>query len=140
MMSDNTTKEITRSDHNVEVKTGSTDEQNGCEWTYRPNVDIIEFDNTYQIIADIPGAEKEAINLSFEDDMLTIDAVVRPRISEGFEYTLREFGIGNFHRRFKISEDVEVNDIQADYNNGVLTIALPKKQAAQRRQIEINAE
>jgi len=139
MMTENTTKEMTRSEQQLEVKTEPTGEINTSEWTYRPNIDILESDKAYQILADLPGTEKEAIDLSFEDDMLTIEAAVSPRMTDDCEYMLREFGIGNFHRRFKISEDIEVNDILADYTNGVLTVTLPKKQSAQRRQIEIKA-
>jgi len=138
-MSETTTKETAKSNRQVEVKTKSADKNMVSEWTYRPNIDILESDKVYQIIADIPGAEQESVDLIFEDNMLTMEAAIRPRINEDINYLLHEFGIGNFQRRVKISEDIEVNDIQAGYDNGVLTVTLPKKLSTQRRQIEIKA-
>jgi len=134
-MTRNETKEMTKSEQTAIQRRAAGEDQ----WTYRPDIDILETAAAYRIVADIPGAKKDAVDVSFEDGILSIDATVEPRGVENGDFEVREFGIGNYNRKFRISEDIDVSGINADYNSGVLAVTLPKREIAKRRKIEIKS-
>lgn len=109
--------------------------QRGC-W-YRPNVDILEKDHELIVLADVPGASPEDIDVNFEDGTLTIDAKVTIRDEKGAEPLVREYGVGDYHRTFQVSEAVDGERISAEYAEGVLSLHLPKASAAKPRKISI---
>jgi len=104
---------------------------------YRPHVDIVEEGEELTIIADMPGAKSDSIDLNFEDGLLTIQGKVAPRYGETANFLLCEYGIGDFYRTFRVSEQVDANRIHAEYGNGVLRVHLPKAMAARPRKIEV---
>ena len=114
-------------------------EETRCGNYYRPNVDILEKDDELIVVADVPGASADDIDIDFEDGALTIDAKVEIRDDEGAEYLLHEYGVGHYHRTFQVSEAVDGDKINAEYANGVLTLHLPKADAAKPRKISIKA-
>ena len=101
---------------------------------YRPNVDILEQADELVVLADVPGASGDAIDIHFEDGNLTIHARVKPRQDDKTEYLRREFGVGDFYRTFRISEAVDAGKITADYADGVLET--PGGRGAAREAIE----
>lgn len=106
---------------------------------YRPNVDLIEQADELLVIADVPGAKREEIDIQFEDGSLTIHAKVPGRRPENPNYLLREFGVGDFYRTFRVSEQVDPGRITADYRDGVLMLHLPKSEKAKPRKITVEA-
>ena len=104
---------------------------------YRPVVDILETSDELRVVADIPGAKAEDIDVEFENGVLTIHAKVEPRQPEGTQYLLREYGVGDFHRAFQVSEQVDAARISAEYSEGVLVLHLPKAEEAKARKIEV---
>ena len=104
---------------------------------YRPAVDIVELSGKLRVVADVPGASKEGIDINFEKGVLTIHAKVEPRHSEEADYLLREYGVGDFYRVFTVSENIDASKISAEYADGILTLHLPKSEAAQPRRIEV---
>lgn len=106
---------------------------------YRPAVDIMEFDDELRVLADMPGARPEDIDIKFENGVLTIHGKVNPRQPEGTDYLIREYGIGDFYRAFEVSEAVDPERISADYKGGVLVLHLPKVEKARARRIEVRA-
>ena len=107
---------------------------------YRPHVDILEKDEELIVLADVPGASGEQIDVQFEDGTLTIHAKVDRRQDESTEYLLGEYGIGDFYRTFQVSEAIDVAKITAEYTDGVLTLHLPKTEATRPRKIGVNAQ
>jgi HSP20 family protein len=119
-------------------------EENRAERTrtgqyYRPHVDILEKDDELVLVADMPGVKSDAIDINFEDGVLTIEGAVEPRYEEKADFLLCEYGIGDFYRTFRVSEQVDSNRIHADYANGVLTVHLPKAEQAKPRKIMVKA-
>lgn len=108
-------------------------------WTYRPDTDVIETPEAYLIVADIPGAAPEGVGVTFEDDLLTIEARTQRSFPEGAEFRRQEFGVGNYHRRFAIGDRIDAENIGAEYAHGVLTVRVPKCGRAQRRQIPVRS-
>jgi HSP20 family molecular chaperone IbpA len=107
---------------------------------FRPNVDIREQADELMIVADMPGAKSDAIDLKFEDGTLTIHAEVPPRQDQDRRFLTREYGVGDFHRTFQISEAVDASKISAEYADGVLTLHLPKSEAVKPRKIDVLAK
>jgi len=112
--------------------------RSGCH--YRPNVDIVEREEELTLLADVPGAQAEDVNIDFEDGTLSIHVKIEPRQPENTEYLMREYGVGDYHRTFRVSEAIEAEKITADYADGVLTLHLPKAQAARPRKIAVHAD
>lgn len=111
--------------------------RSGCY--YRPNVDILEQADELIVLADVPGATGDAIDIQFEDGNLTIHAKVEPRQDDKTEYLRREFGVGDFYRTFRISEAIDASKITADCADGVLTLHLPKAEEAKPRKIAVKS-
>jgi len=124
---------------NAVEQSGSAERtRSGC--CYRPNVDILEQDDELLVLADVPGAASDSIDVKFEDGMLEIHAAVAPRRGGAGETGLmREYGVGDYFRRFQVSEEIDASKIAAEYANGVLTLRLPKSEAAKPRKIAVKA-
>lgn len=104
--------------------------------TFQPNVDVCDRGGEVVIVADLPGARPEAIEVAFEDGILSLHAVVPARALPG--RTLRqEYGIGDYRRSFRLGEGFDASLIAADYRSGVLTIRVPRQAAVRPRKIEV---
>jgi len=105
---------------------------------FRPNVDILEKEHELLVLADVPGAASDKIDIDFEDGALSLHARVEPRQAAETQYLLREYGTGDYCRTFRVSEAIDAEKIAAEYANGVLTLHLPKAEAARPRKITVN--
>lgn len=105
---------------------------------YRPVVDIVEKPSELLVVADMPGLKSEDIDVNFEGGELTIHGRVRQREATGTAL-LEEYGVGDYYRSFRVSEDIDGSRISASYVDGVLTLHLPKTEAAKPRKITVNA-
>ena len=104
---------------------------------FRPNVDIVEKADELLLLADVPGADGDAIDIKFEDGELTLHAKVEPRQSSDQPYLYQDYGVGDFYRTFQISEMIDASKISAEFGNGVLTLHLPKAESVKPRKIEV---
>jgi len=118
----------------------ATTENCGCVQEYSPLVDIIEKPEEWLLVADLPGATAENIAIDFDRGTLSLHAPVRqrPDASKGNDL-LTEYGVGDFRRSFQIGEGVDANRMSAEFKNGVLTLRLPKAEAAKARQIAVKS-
>ena len=106
---------------------------------YQPNVDIIENQDELLVLADVPGARPEDIDIHFENGKLDIHAKVQPRVTDNTRLLLQEYGVGDYHRSFEVSAVIDAGRIHAEYVDGVLTLHLPKVEAARPRKITVKA-
>jgi len=105
---------------------------------YTPSVDIIEDAEELLLLADVPGATADSIDIRFEQGELSIHARVEPRQpADTTRYLLREYGVGDYHRVFRIGETIDSGKIGAEVNNGVLKVHLPKAEAVKPRKIAV---
>ena len=104
---------------------------------YRPNVDIVEKQDELLVLADIPGVNGGDIDIRFEDGELTIHGPAAPRQDDQTRYLLQEYGVGDFYRTFRVSEQIDAGKISAEYRDGVLSLHLPKVEAAKPRRIKV---
>jgi HSP20 family protein len=106
---------------------------------YRPNVDILERADELLLLADIPGASADGIDIRFEDGTLSLHAKVNPRQEQDTAYLLQEYGVGDYYRNFRMSEAIDASKITAEYTDGVLTLHLPKSEAVKPRKIKVGS-
>ena len=105
-------------------------------WT--PSVDIFETADSVVLVADLPGVELKDIELRVESNTLTLRGERRMKTDVRQEnYHRIERSYGGFSRAFSIPATVDEEKIRADYKEGVLKIALPKKEQAKAKQIRI---
>jgi HSP20 family molecular chaperone IbpA len=116
---------------------GESDSRRQQEWTYRPNVDVIDAKEEYLVVADIPGAAQNDIDITFQEDVLSIQAPVSGRFPETAQFHRQEYGVGGFHRRFVVEAPVDADKMTADFEHGVLTVHLPKAEKAKGRRVPV---
>ena len=109
-----------------------------------PAIDLVEKKDAYVMYAELPGVDLSQIDISFEQNVLTIRGNKRPSIETSNEGELRVYAAervtGTFERSIRLPEFVDGEHIGASFNNGLLTVTVPKARAAQPRRIEIKTE
>ena len=100
-----------------------------------PPVDIFETDDALTVVADLPGVDKDAVDIRVEDNILTIKG--RANYSPQAEMLRQEFSLQGYYRQFQLSDEVDQDRISAECKNGVLTITLPKAEKSKPRQIKV---
>lgn len=93
---------------------------------FRPACDIIESEDTYKIVLDIPGLSKNEVNVSLKDYVLTVRGERVAQLDEEEVYRRQERTEGVFSRSFALPQNVVVEDVEATFRTGVLTISMPK--------------
>lgn len=101
----------------------------------RPAVDIFETEQGLTLMADLPGVDKEDLKIDLDQGLLTVQASGKSQM--GGVSIRREFLHGSFYRQFRLSDEIDSENIVAEMKNGVLTLLLPKSEAARPRRIEI---
>jgi HSP20 family protein len=102
------------------------------------SLDVVQRNDEITVKASIPGVRPEAIDLSIEDNILTIRADRKPDFEDDKSvYLIQERPTGSFYRALRLPETVDSNKIQSAYENGVLTIVLPKAEEKKKKQIKI---
>jgi HSP20 family protein len=109
------------------------------EASLMPPVEVIEDKEGIVLYADLPGVDKDSLNLNVEGDTVTIEGALALDVPEGLEVTHAEVSLPRFRRVFTLSKELNSNKIAAELNNGVLTLRIPKADHAQPRRIPVNA-
>ena len=103
-----------------------------------PSVNIAEDKNGVHIVAELPGIPKEDVKLQLHDGTLTISGERKsPEEAKDSEVLRREIRYGSFSRTIQLPESIDTEKVTAEYANGVLRIALPKREAAKPKEISI---
>lgn len=101
---------------------------------HAPTVDMSESDDGYTVTAELPGLDENDLDVSLVGDVLTIKGEKREEKEEKEkEFHLKERRYGQFRRSFKLPDDVNSNKISADFQQGVLTVDLPKATGSKKR-------
>lgn len=102
-----------------------------------PLVDIYETKDDYYLTAHMPGVKKEDVKIKLEEGNLVIMGRIDYEQNVNNKYVLKETEIGNYYRRFKISDSVDETKIDAKLENGILNVKLPKHDRLKPKTIEI---
>lgn len=106
--------------------------------TWMPPVDIHETEEAYTLVADLPGMKKEDISVNIVEDRVTLKGSrKREERHEEKGYRRYERAEGTFERSFRINGGVDAAKVEATFENGVLTVKLPKPEETKPRQIEV---
>jgi HSP20 family protein len=104
---------------------------------YIPNVDIYEENGGLKLWADMPGVTEQNVEVTLNDDVLTITGTVSTVMYEKLAPVYTEYNVGNYFRQFALHEDIDPAGIKARMRNGVLELDLPKREKAKPRKIEV---
>jgi HSP20 family protein len=106
----------------------------------RPAMDVIENDDDYTVRLDLPGIDPNDVKVEIDDHTLTISGEMGDTIErENDRYHYRERHFGAFQRSVRLPNTVDTENIDANVENGVLNIVLPKLPQAQPKQISVKA-
>jgi HSP20 family molecular chaperone IbpA len=116
--------------------TGSA-EQTRPGLIFTPDVDIFETEAELTLLADIPGVKPEDLNIDLRENTLTLTGEVTPAAGSNEEDVLMEYETGKYFRQFSLSEVIDQSKIDAQLNDGVLRLTLPKVEKATPRKITV---
>lgn len=107
--------------------------------TFVPSIDVSETDDQFLISAELPGMNKEDINISLENGRLSISGERSfEKEDKGKKYHRVESSYGAFERSFQLPDNVDAESISASYENGLLDISIDKSEEEVKKQIEIS--
>lgn len=109
---------------------------------WRPAVEVTETADELELTAELPGMSRDDVEIELEHDMLTVRGVKEEKKEEekeegGATYRVSERSYGEFSRSFTVPSTVDAEDISATFEDGVLTVTMPKMAEARGRKIEI---
>ena len=105
-------------------------------WT--PRVDLAENDHAYFIYLDVPGMKKDELEVSFQDGSLSVSGERRQLESDKIDNLVRiERRFGRFYRSFDLPKAIDSTKIEASYEDGVLTVEVPKAEESKPRPVQV---
>ena len=109
--------------------------------TFYPATDVVENEKGYLVSFDLPGVQEKDVKIGVKDRILTIAGERNRQMQkEGKSWARTERSFGRFTRSFTLPEEVDMNKIEAQYENGVLHLFLPKAPEAKPMEIPIRTE
>ncbi len=105
-----------------------------------PIVDVFETADGVTFQFELPGVSREDIDINLEGDSLSVSTHAAFKQGEHGEPVLQEFTPANFSREFVLSRDLDRENVQASWHDGVLALTVPKAEAAKPRKIQISAQ
>lgn len=110
----------------------------GQERAMRLPIDAYATENELIIVAPIPGAAPEDVEITIEGDTLTIRGEIRPPL-ENMQYIFQERAYGPFYRALTLNVPVQADKAEAAFENGLLTLTIPKSEAVKPKSIKVKA-
>jgi HSP20 family protein len=105
--------------------------------TFIPYADIYETDDALAVVMEMPGVEKEDLDVGLENDVLRVNGRIDFSKYKDMEPVYAEYNVGHYARSFALSNTIDQEKISANLEDGVLTLTLPKSKHAQPRRIAI---
>lgn len=135
-MADTINRRLSTAPYDYERNGGHAGENVSAMHVTRLPIDAYSTEDAFVINAYVPGVAPENVEITFEGEELTIRGKFEPAV-EGVEFIKRDLYHGGFERRITFNVPVEADNIEATYNNGVLTLRVPKAEAIKPRQIKV---
>jgi HSP20 family protein len=105
--------------------------------SFMPATDVFENEQALIVVMEVPGIQRDHVDVRVEDNHLTIEGRLDQSKYDGLQPVYTEYNIGNYSRSFQLSSQIEQDGIVAELNNGVMTLTLPKRESAKPRRISI---
>lgn len=109
--------------------------ESGCN--ILPHTDVFETDENFVMKISLSGVESKDVRIKLENSFLHIFGKMKSTYSGSKKYILTETGEGNYYRKFKLADSINLSEISSEYSNGMLSIILPKEEKYKSRIIEI---
>jgi HSP20 family protein len=106
---------------------------------FLPNADIFETEDALTVVLEMPGVDRNSIDIGVESGVLTVEGRINFDKYEGLEPVYSEYNIGPYRRSFRISSRIDQDKINAEMRDGVITLILPKAEEAKPRKIEVKS-
>jgi HSP20 family protein len=116
----------------------TTPERTFAGKTFTPATDIFESKAALTLVMDMPGVRKDSVHVRLENDILEVEGQIEPTSYQGRQAIYSEYNVGNFYRRFTVSNRIARDHIEAKMADGVLTLSLPKVPEATPRRITVH--
>jgi HSP20 family protein len=116
---------------------GKAQEATAAMRAFLPTTDIFETEEALTVVLEMPGVDRDNVDVSVENGMLTVEGRINFNKYEGLQPLYTEYNIGPYRRTFQISGRVNQDKITAELRDGVITLVLPKAEVAKPRKIEI---
>lgn len=108
---------------------------------FSPAVDVYEKDDQVIVETPLPAVDPEKIQIAIENDVLSIEGSTEKKSEvDDKNYYRKEVRYGSFHRAVALPTSVDGDKAKAEYNNGVLTVAIPKAAQAQKKTIKVSSK
>jgi len=104
---------------------------------FMPNADIFDTEDALTVVLEMPGVDRDNINISIENGVLTVEGKINFAQYEGLQPVYSEYNVGPYRRSFRISSRIDQDKISAEMRDGVITLMLPKAEEAKPRRIEV---
>jgi HSP20 family protein len=104
---------------------------------FLPNADIYETNDALNVILEMPGVEKNSVEVRVEDGVLKIDGRLDFSKYQGLQPLYTEYNVGHYSRSFRLSSKIDQNKIAAELKDRVLSLVLPKVEEAKPRTIQV---
>jgi HSP20 family protein len=129
-------------EHEYDLEKEEVETPEGVETTrpgriYVPRVDIIELNDRIELMADLPGVSEDSLDITLEKGQLTLQGYVNFERPQGYDLAHVEYGIGNFRRVFRLSDEVDQANITATFKQGVLRLNMPFSGGQKMRKIAV---
>jgi HSP20 family protein len=115
----------------------SKDEKTSPGRYFIPYADIYETEDALTVVMEMPGVEKQALDIGVERDVVKVDGRIDFSKYDGMDPVYTEYNVGHYTRSFTLSNKIDQEQISAQLDDGVLTLTLPKAKEAQPRKIAI---
>ena len=121
-----------------EVGSSAAEQMNQSGSAYSPDVDIHASDDEVVFSVDLPGVGKGDVTIQV-DETNTLVITGKNSLNENGNAVLRQYNVGNYYRAFQLSDDYDKDKVSARLENGLLVVAIPKREEAKPKKIEIKA-
>lgn len=106
--------------------------------SFLPTTDIYETEDALTLLLEMPGVDRDNIEVNVENGVLTVEGRISFAKYDGLQPVYSEYNIGPFRRSFRVSSRIDQEKIRAEMRNGVITLVLPKVQEAKPRRIDVS--
>jgi HSP20 family protein len=104
-----------------------------------PAVNIYETDEAIIVVADMPGVTQDKVDITIEQDVLTMRGMATPDKHDGFRQLHREYEVANFERSFTVPSEIDAQNVVATIKQGVLSVVLQKQNEPKPRKVAVKS-
>jgi HSP20 family protein len=105
---------------------------------YLPVADIFETEAALRLALEMPGVDREKVNIELKNGVLTIEGQINFAKYDGLYPVYTEYNVGNYARSFQLSSDIDQDRISAEFKDGVVMLTLPKAEKPKPRKIKVS--